>query len=125
VRRRAAALVGGAAVLLLAACGAPASPSAAPPPASPSAPAVVPVDVRVAGGEVQGPGARVEVPVGATVRISVVSDRADELHVHGYDRSLPLVAGTPGVLEVVADVPGVFETELHESGATLPSLEVR
>ncbi len=41
----------------------------------------------------------VEVPLGATVRITVVSDRAD--------------------------VRGVFETELHESGATLPSLEVR
>ncbi|HWN29308.1 MAG TPA: hypothetical protein VNP37_20250 [Actinomycetospora sp.] len=38
---------------------------------------------------------------------------------------LPLPAGTSGVLEVVADVPGVFEAELHESGATLPSLEVR
>lgn len=125
MRRRAAALVGGAAVLLVAGCGAPASPSAAPPPASPSVPAVVPVDVRVTGGQVQGPGARVEVPLGATVRFTVVSDRADELHVHGYDRSLPLAAGTPGVLEVVADVPGVFETELHESGATLPSLEVR
>jgi hypothetical protein len=41
----------------------------------------------------------VEVPRAATVRITAVSDRAD--------------------------VPGVFETELHESGATLPNLEVR
>ena len=118
MRRRAAALVGGAAVLLVAGCGAPASPSAAPPPASPSAPAVVPVDVQVAGGQVQGPGARVEVPLGATVR-----RRAAALA--GGAAVLPLAAGTPGVLEVVADVPGVFEAELHESGATLTSLEVR
>ena len=124
------------AVLLAVGCGAPAAPGAAAPGGTvaaaaapaPGAPAVavVPVDVRVAHGQVQGgPGPRVEVPLGATVRFTVTSDRADELHVHGYDRTLPLTPGTPGVLEIVADVPGVFEAELHESGATLPSLEVR
>jgi hypothetical protein len=134
VRRRAAALVGGAAALLAVGCGAPAPAGVPAPggtvaaagPAAPSSPAVVPIDLRVLGGQVQGgPGARVEVPLGATVRIAVTSDRADELHLHGYDRTLPLAAGTPGVLEVVADVPGVFETELHHSGVRLPSLEVR
>ena len=132
MRRRAAALVGGAAALLVAGCGAPApagvpAPGGTPAAVAPavSSPVVVPVDVRVVDGQVQGPGARVEVPLGATVRLTVVSDRADELHVHGYDRTLPLAAGTPGVLEVVADVPGVFESELHDSGVRLPSLEVR
>ncbi|WP_157429486.1 hypothetical protein [Actinomadura oligospora] len=54
----------------------------------------------------------------------MTSDIADEFHLHGYDRELELAAGRPGTLRLVASVPGVFEAELHHSGARLFELQV-
>ncbi|MGW0891290.1 hypothetical protein [Saccharopolyspora sp. NPDC002578] len=108
-----------ASALLLAGCGAP-----PPEPAAPDAPPVV-VDAEVAGGQVRTGTERVSVPLGGQVRYQVRSDRPDELHIHGYDESAPLTPGEVGVVEFTADLPGVYEAELHESGLSLPSLEVR
>jgi heme/copper-type cytochrome/quinol oxidase subunit 2 len=88
-----------------------------------SGPAVT-VTVTVAGGKVRTPGRRVAVRRGRTVRIVVTSDTADEFHLHGYDRELELKPGVPGVLRFVADQPGVFEAELHGSGARAFQLRV-
>jgi hypothetical protein len=44
--------------------------------------------------------------------------------VHGYDRTLALQPGRTAVLELVADTPGVFEVELHHSGARVLELQV-
>ena len=141
--RGAAALLGTALLLLLPGCGggtaaqdpvvaAPSSASTGPAPA-PSGRAeddaregtVSEVAVTVAGGQVQGPGDRVEVPLGSTVRLTVTSDAADEAHVHGYDHTLALAPGEPATVEFLADIPGVFEVELHESGLPLTSLQVQ
>ncbi|MFD0690191.1 hypothetical protein [Actinomadura fibrosa] len=67
---------------------------------------------------------RVKVKRGATVRITITSDAADEFHLHGYDRELELAPGRPGTLELTADTPGVFEAELHHSGARVFELQV-
>jgi plastocyanin len=72
---------------------------------------------------VAGPD-RVEVTAGAAVTIEVTSDVADELHVHGYDKAAELAAGIPGSVTFTADVPGLFEVELHHSGAKLTQLRV-
>jgi hypothetical protein len=55
----------------------------------------------------------------------VTSDRSDELHVHGYDKTVPLAPGSPAVVQFVADLPGVFEVETHDSGLLLFQLVVR
>ena len=106
-----------AAALLFSGCGAAQE--------APAPTGVVPVDVEVSNGQVHAPAYRVEVPRGQRVRLTVRSDRPDELHVHGYDRSARLRPGEPATIEFGADIPGVFEVELHESELTLPSLEVR
>ena len=49
---------------------------------------------------------------------------ADEAHVHGYDREAELAPGTPATVRFAADIPGVFEVELHETGTVLLSLQV-
>lgn len=85
----------------------------------------VTISVRISDGKVEGVPARVEVDRGAQVRIEVTSDRRDELHVHGYEKTLPLTPGTPATLQFVADVPGVFEVETHDSGLLLFQLLVR
>ncbi|WP_243789715.1 hypothetical protein [Saccharopolyspora gloriosae] len=108
-----------ASALLLTACGAP-----PPEPAASDAPPVV-VDAEVADGQVRTGTERVAVPLGGHVRYQVRSDQRDELHVHGYDESAPLNPGQVAAVEFTADKPGVFEAELHESGLSLPSLEVR
>lgn len=75
-------------------------------------------------GEPVALGERIAVPRGATVRIAVVLDAADEVHVHGYDVSVDVVPGVTATLEFVADIPGIFEVELEEAHSLLVELAV-
>jgi hypothetical protein len=94
--------------------------------AAPSSPAPIAQTVRVsyAGGQVTGDTGRVAVALGRTVEVVVTSDVADEIHLHGYDRSADVPAGGTATLTFTADVPGVFEIELHEQGRELSQLQV-
>lgn len=58
------------------------------------------------------------------VEITVHSDVAEQVHVHGYDLLLPLQAGQANTLRFTADIPGIFEVELEKSGVKLIELEV-
>jgi heme/copper-type cytochrome/quinol oxidase subunit 2 len=110
-----------AAILVAAGCG---SEAPAPPAATSSAAPATTITVTVQGGKVRTPSRRVTVRRGRTVEIVVTSDAADEFHLHGYDREIELRPGVPGVLRFVADQPGVFEAELHKSGAHAFDLRV-
>lgn len=81
------------------------------------------VDVEIIAGEVSGPGT-FQFDLGDTVSITVVSDVDDEIHVHGYDLFFDAVAGTPVTIEFVADVPGVFEVEVHTGHSHIFDIEV-
>jgi hypothetical protein len=82
------------------------------------------IELRVAGDQVTGDTGRVPVPLGEQVTLSVTGDTADEVHVHGYDLTVPLTPGTPAELPFVATLPGVFEVELHDAGTVLVTLQV-
>ena len=82
------------------------------------------IEITVSGGTVAGGVARYAVPLGSTVDLVVGSDTADEVHLHGYDRSSFVTAGATTTLRFVADVPGVFEVELEQRGEQLAQLEV-
>ena len=69
--------------------------------------------------------AGVEVSVGERLRLVVTSDAPDEVHVHGADVAGPVGPGTPFQAEVALAQSGVFEVELHRSGALLFQLLVR
>lgn len=119
-----------AASLALAGCAsgggepAAATPTAsATPPAATTAPGVEAVFTVTGGARSAGPE-RVEVAAGEPVRLVVTSDTAEEVHVHGYDLTLPLEPGEEAVLEFTADLPGVYEVELHGSGGLLAQLRV-
>ncbi len=90
----------------------------------PAEPAGVVLTVQVSGGQVTGDTGRVPVALGEQVTLDITSDRTDEAHLHGYDQTVELGAGTPSRLTFVADVPGIFEVELHEAGTVLLSLQV-
>jgi heme/copper-type cytochrome/quinol oxidase subunit 2 len=83
------------------------------------------VQITVTGTKVETAERRVKVPLDGKVRLEVTADRADEVHLHGYDRKVDLAPGTPAVLEFTADVPGVFEVELEEAGLKLVELQVQ
>lgn len=88
------------------------------------APAVRTVAVSYAGGEVTGTSGREEVPVGEQVVLRIASDVAEQVHVHGYDLEGAVPAGGSVDIPLTADLPGVFEVELHDSGKVLFQLRV-
>ncbi len=90
---------------------------------SPSEASIMAVDVEVADGKVQG-RKELDVPLGTEVELTVTSDAADEVHVHGYDVMADVEPGTPAVLSFTAGVPGVFEVELEDEGIVLIELNV-
>jgi hypothetical protein len=76
------------------------------------------------GDQVQTAEQRVKVKLGTEVRLEVTADRADEVHLHGYDRKVGAEPGKPAVLDFMADTPGVFEVELEEASLKLVELQV-
>jgi hypothetical protein len=83
------------------------------------------VEVTVSGGSVSTPQSRVDVAVGAPVRLVVTSDTDDELHVHGVDVEQPLAAGQATILEFVPAEPGVYDVETHDSHLLLVQIAAR
>lgn len=134
-------LLAAVAVLALAGCsgnGAPSGPgspapsggslsasSPAPATTAPAAPETKVVEITVKGRGVSPPPGRVEIAKGEKVRLVVHADRADEIHVHGYDLEAKMGPGQDAVIEFVASQPGLFEVETHESHLLLTQLAVR
>jgi hypothetical protein len=127
-----------AATLLVAGCSSDdpgaTTPSSTPPPSSTSAGATSPsqtafagteIVVEVTNGKVSPPTHRVKVAKGTAIRLLVMSDEADEVHVHGYEIEKELPAGERVTLDFTADQTGLFDIELHESDLQLAQLEVR
>ncbi|MBD8507584.1 hypothetical protein HT102_13940 [Hoyosella sp. G463] len=81
-------------------------------------------EFTVADGTRTDGASQVEIPLGTSVALTVTADTADELHVHGYDLTADTVPGQPASIEFVADLPGVFEVELHQAGTVVTQLRV-
>ncbi len=81
------------------------------------------IEMMVEAGEVTG-GGRIEVELGADVRLTVSADVSDVVHLHGYDLSAAVSPTESAVIEFNAHIPGIFEIELEESGLVLGELAV-
>jgi archaellin len=90
----------------------------------PAASAVRTINIKVHGGKASGDTGRIAVPLGSPIVLSVSSDVADEIHVHGYDRKANIPAGTTASVVFTANTPGVFEVELENSKLQLLQLQV-
>ncbi|HKS51620.1 MAG TPA: hypothetical protein VJS67_07090 [Pseudonocardiaceae bacterium] len=90
----------------------------------PAASTVRTINIKVHGGKASGDTGRITVPVGSPVVLSVSSDVADEIHVHGYDRKANVPAGATASVVFSANNPGVFEVELENSKLQLVQLQV-
>jgi len=84
---------------------------------------LIPV-IDVVDGEPKGGVAELEFDKGDEIAFEVTSDTADEVHVHGYDVEAEVPAGGTAKLDFRADLDGVFEVELHHSGAEIAELTV-
>ena len=82
------------------------------------------VTVEIESGTVVGGIQRLKAKIGDQVRITVSSDVEDEFHLHAYDLTLQIAPNEPATLIFEADIPGVFEGELHDAGYQILSLEV-
>jgi hypothetical protein len=118
----------------------PSSPAVSTPPTTPSAPVSTPastpastgsakaagltIDVTIVGGKVTPSAQTFKVSQGQTVQINVTSDANDEVHVHGYDKELPVTPGKPASVTFTADTKGTFEIETHESNKLIGKLIV-
>jgi hypothetical protein len=137
-----------AGVLSLAACGGDNGTTASPPPPPPSSatttlplppppppvpqppapsttPEVTTVRIVVRDGKVVGGLKRASIDQGKRAAIAVSSDVADEVHLHGYDKSIDVAPGKPARLAFVASIPGRFEVELEDRGLQIADIEVR
>jgi plastocyanin len=62
---------------------------------------------------------------GDTVNLTVSTDKAEEIHVHGYDLKLEPKPGQPASKTFTADKTGSFEMEIEGTGSHLGELEVQ
>lgn len=83
------------------------------------------IEATVTGDEVETASRRVRIDRGQKVRIRVQADRAEEVHLHGYDLSADVAPGRPAVIDFTADAPGVFEVELEQAHLRLFELQVQ
>lgn len=91
---------------------------------APVVPTRVAVAIEIRGGRLHSGPQVVKLVQGQTVALTVRSDRNDELHLHGYDIAMPLVAGEPATMTVEATRSGRFEYEIHSLHAAIGALEV-
>ncbi len=124
-RRPAPAAVTPAQPGVVAASGPNTPPSDFQPVGSPSSGAdAIQFDFAVANNRVTTAPKTLRVQRGQTVRIRIVADRKDTLHVHGYDHKLQLKPGQHSELSFDAGTAGRFGLELHHPELELGALEV-
>jgi hypothetical protein len=68
---------------------------------------------------------RLTVPKDTQVRIVVIADVPDHVHVHGYNLMSDVAPGSPAVVSFAAKLPGRFEIELEDRGRQIAQLTVQ
>jgi FtsP/CotA-like multicopper oxidase with cupredoxin domain len=92
--------------------------------ATPKPPRPEYVEVRARDLKPVGGIKKIKVTKGDTVRIAVISDQAEEAHLHGYDLSRDIGQGKVGRYRFKADIDGIFELELENAGVQIAELRV-
>jgi hypothetical protein len=62
---------------------------------------------------------------GDTVNMTVSTEKAEEIHLHGYDYKFEPKPGQPATKTFTADKTGSFEIEIEDSSTHLGDLEVQ
>ena len=80
--------------------------------------------IRVRDGKPGGGITKLDYTKGDQIRIKVVSDVADEVHLHGYDIGKDVKAGGSVTFDLPASLEGVFEIELESRKEQIAELRV-
>ena len=88
---------------------------AAPPP---------PPTVRVVNAKPQGGVKKLNFDKGDQIRFRIVSDTADEIHVHGYDLMKDVAKGGSVTFSFKGSIDGRFVVELEDHGEQIAELDV-
>ncbi|HET8672099.1 MAG TPA: hypothetical protein VFL87_00565 [Thermoleophilaceae bacterium] len=83
-----------------------------------------PVVIHVVNGQPQGGIQKITVNKGQRVRFKVVSDVADEIHVHGYNFHKDVEKGGSVSFSFRATIDGIFDIELESRSEQIASLQV-
>ena len=83
-----------------------------------------PQTVTVVNGKPQGGIKTITYKKGQTVDLTVKSDTADEIHVHGYDFHKDVAKGGSVSFSFPATIEGVFVIELENAGVQIAQLTV-
>jgi hypothetical protein len=90
-------------------------------PAAPPAPPTV----RVVDAKPQGGIKKLNFDKGDQIRFRVVSDTADEIHVHGYDLMKDVAKGGSVTFSFKGSIDGRFVVELEDHGEQIAELDVQ
>jgi hypothetical protein len=99
-----------------------ASPAGRIQPGSPARQKLFEIDIR--DGKIVSGSPSLQVREGDEVTLKIISDRGDELHLHGYDLHAQLVAGEATTLAFTAARTGRFGLEMHHAHTELGTLDV-
>lgn len=80
--------------------------------------------VTVVGGQPQGGIAKLTYHQGQTIDLTVSSDSADEIHIHGYDLHQTVTRGGSVHFSFPASIQGLFVIELENAKRQIASLKV-
>jgi N-acetylmuramoyl-L-alanine amidase CwlA len=83
-----------------------------------------PQTVTVVGGKPEGGIKTLTYKKGQTVDLTVKSDTADEIHIHGYDFHKDVTKGGSVHFSFPAKLDGKFVIELENAGQQIASLQV-
>jgi hypothetical protein len=83
-----------------------------------------PQTVNVVGGKPEGGIKTLTYKKGQTVDLTVKSDTADEIHIHGYDFHKDVTKGGSVHFSFPAKLDGKFVIELENAGQQIASLQV-
>jgi hypothetical protein len=62
---------------------------------------------------------------GDTLTISVTADKAEEIHLHGYDKHFDATPGKPVTMTFTADQTGSFDIEIEDTSTGVGTLQVQ
>lgn len=99
--------------------GAQPTPELPPPTPKPKVPTIEVKALKPVGGVRE-----IKLDKGDLLRLRVRSDRAENVHLHGYDIAKPVAPGRPASFSVRAKIEGIFELELEESGVPIAEVTV-
>ncbi len=87
-----------------------------------STPVIKQFKLTVKNGKITSETKQFSVKKGEVVELTITSDTEDELHLHGYDKTLLLYQDKPVKLMFTADTSGSFPLELHKDELEIGTL---